>query len=34
MLPYTELEYGGFRETVTGLVDRFQIREGTEEVAE
>lgn len=34
MLPYTELEYGGFRETVTGLVDRFQFREGTEEVAE
>jgi fructose 1,6-bisphosphate aldolase/phosphatase len=34
MLPYTELEYGGFRETVTSLVDRFQIREGTEEVAE
>ena len=34
MLPYTELEYGGFRDTVTGLVDRFQIREGTEEAAE
>ncbi len=32
MLPYTELEYGGFRDTVTGLVDRFRIREGTEEV--
>tara|TARA_A100001037_G_scaffold304765_1_gene342660 strand:+ start:6533 stop:7678 length:1146 start_codon:yes stop_codon:yes gene_type:complete len=30
MLPYTELEYGGFRDTVTNLVDRFQIREGTE----
>ena len=34
MLPYTELEYGGFRDTVTGLVDRFQFREGTEEAAE
>ena len=31
MLPYTELEYSGFRDTVTGLVDRFRIREGTEE---
>lgn len=30
MLPYTELEYGGFRDTVTGLVDRFQFREGSE----
>ncbi len=28
MLPYTELEYGGFRDTVTGLVDRFAIRNG------
>ena len=27
MLPYTELEYGGFRDTVTGLVDRFSFRE-------
>lgn len=26
MLPYTELEYGGFRDTVTGLVDRFTYR--------
>lgn len=26
MLPYTELEYGGFRETVTSLVDSFSIR--------
>ena len=25
MLPYTELEYGGFREIVTGLEDRFAI---------
>jgi fructose 1,6-bisphosphate aldolase/phosphatase len=30
MLPYTELEYGGFRDTVGGLVDRFQIRNGHE----
>ncbi len=28
MLPYTELEYGGFRTTVTGLVDRFVFRNG------
>ena len=28
MLPYTELEYGGFRDTVTGLVDRFAFRDG------
>ena len=28
MLPYTELEYSGFRDTVTGLVDRFRIRRG------
>ena len=27
MLPYTELEYSGFRTTVTNLVDRFAIRE-------
>ena len=26
MLPYTELEYSGFRTTVTNLVDRFAIR--------
>ena len=26
MLPYTELEYGGFRDTVTGLLDRFAFR--------
>ena len=26
MLPYTELEYGGFRDIVTGLEDRFAIR--------
>ena len=34
MMPYTELEYGGFRDTVTGLVDRFRFREGTEEAAD
>ena len=34
MLPYTELEYGGFRDTVTGLVDRFRFREGTEEATD
>ena len=28
MLPYTELEYGGFRDTVGGLVDRFAYRNG------
>ena len=27
MLPYTELEYSGFRTTVTNLVDRFALRE-------
>jgi fructose 1,6-bisphosphate aldolase/phosphatase len=26
MLPYAELEYSGFRDTVTGLVDRFKFR--------
>jgi fructose 1,6-bisphosphate aldolase/phosphatase len=26
MLPYSELEYGGFRETVTGLLGRFELR--------
>lgn len=26
MLPYTELEYGGFRDTVGGLLDRFEFR--------
>jgi fructose 1,6-bisphosphate aldolase/phosphatase len=30
MLPYTELEYGGFRTTVTNLVDRFVFRNGKE----
>ncbi len=28
MLPYTELEYGGFRDTVGGLIDRFAFRDG------
>ncbi|MBI4183956.1 MAG: fructose 1,6-bisphosphatase [Proteobacteria bacterium] len=26
MLPYTELEYGGFRDTVGGLLKRFELR--------
>jgi fructose 1,6-bisphosphate aldolase/phosphatase len=26
MLPYTELEYGGFRDTVGGLLERFKFR--------
>ena len=30
MLPYSELEYGGFRDTVTNLVDRFAFRNGKE----
>ena len=30
MLPYTELEYSGFRTTVTGLVNRFALRNGQE----
>jgi fructose 1,6-bisphosphate aldolase/phosphatase len=28
MLPYPELEYGGFRETVGGLMERFAFRDG------
>jgi fructose 1,6-bisphosphate aldolase/phosphatase len=28
MLPYSELEYGGFRDTVTNLVNRFTFRNG------
>ncbi len=28
MLPYSELEYSGFRNTVTNLVDRFAFRDG------
>ncbi len=27
MLPYSELEYGGFRDTVSGLLERFAFRE-------
>jgi fructose 1,6-bisphosphate aldolase/phosphatase len=27
MLPYTELEYGGFRDTVGGLLERFAFRD-------
>ena len=34
MLPYTELEYGGFRETVGGLLDRFAFRDGHKAGAE
>ena len=30
MLPYTELEYSGFRTTVTNLVDRFAFANGVE----
>ena len=26
MLPYSELEYGGFRDTVSSLLKRFQVR--------
>ena len=28
MLPYSELEYGGFRDTVGGLMERFAFRNG------
>jgi len=28
MLPYGELEYGGFRDTVEGLLARFEIAGG------
>ena len=31
MLPYTELEYGGFRTTVGNLEERFAYRNGKEE---
>ena len=31
MLPYSELEYSGFRDTVTGLVNRFALRDGRED---
>jgi hypothetical protein len=29
MLPYSELEYGGFRETVEGLLARFELMGGS-----
>jgi fructose 1,6-bisphosphate aldolase/phosphatase len=29
MLPYSELEYGGFRDTVEGLLERFSLRDGS-----
>ena len=32
MLPYSELEYGGFRDTVTGLEKRFAFKDGHEAV--
>jgi fructose 1,6-bisphosphate aldolase/phosphatase len=28
MLPYSELEYSGFRDTVSGLIDRFDFKSG------
>ena len=34
MLPYSELEYGGFRTTVTNLVERFSFRNGKEAPAQ
>ena len=34
MLPYSELEYGGFRDTVGGLMERFAFRDGHEAGAE
>lgn len=32
MLPYTELEYGGFRDTVEGLLKRFTYESKTPHV--
>ena len=32
MLPYSELEYGGFRDTLNGLLEQFRIRNGHEDV--
>jgi len=29
MLPYTELEYSGFKDTITALLDRFETRKST-----
>jgi len=34
MLPYSELEYGGFRDTVTGLLEHFKLRKGVAERVE
>ncbi len=34
MLPYAELEYGGFRDTVSELVKRFKIRDERKAAAE
>jgi fructose 1,6-bisphosphate aldolase/phosphatase len=33
MLPYAELEYGGFRDTVTGLLQRFKVHTDTDQAA-
>lgn len=33
MLPYAELEYSGFRDTVTNLLKRFRMRDGQESAA-
>ena len=33
MLPYAELEYSGFRQSIGDLVDRFAFRNGHEEGA-
>lgn len=32
MLPYTELEYGGFRDTIEGLLKRFRFESKTPHV--
>jgi fructose 1,6-bisphosphate aldolase/phosphatase len=34
MLPYSELEYGGFGDTVSALLKRFRLREERKEAAE
>jgi fructose 1,6-bisphosphate aldolase/phosphatase len=33
MLPYNELEYSGFRDTVEGLLSQFSVRNGHEPAA-
>ena len=33
MLPYSELEYGGFRDTVSSLLKRFEVRKEPKPVA-